>query len=160
MQGTVRASLQKEGCSACPGPCPAPPLEESNTVTWSSKVLEQTRGTRQPSDCTSASLTGCSLNSCLCNSFQLFVDVGLYIDLLSSVKNQFYMILLFSEVFFISAELLILTKKKEHLGFSFVVLIRKTVSRFPLLVQPAVLMNNKSIMAISLQTLYTQVLLL
>lgn len=117
MQRTVRASLQKEGCSACPGPCPAPPLEESNTVTWSSKVLEQTRGTRQPSDCTSASLAGGSLNSCLSNSFQLFVGVGLYIDLLSSVKNQFYMILLFSEVFFISAELLILTKKKSILAF-------------------------------------------
>ena len=117
MQRTVRASLQKEGCSACPGPCPAPPLEESNTVTWSSKVLEQTRDTRQPSDCTSASLAGGSLNSCLSNSFQLFVGVGLYIDLLSSVKNQFYMILLFSEVFFISAELLILTKKKSILAF-------------------------------------------
>ena len=88
------------------------------------------------------------------------MGVGLYIDLLSSVKNKFYMILLFSKVFFLSGELLILTKKNEHLGFSFVVLIRKTVSRFPLLVQPAVLMNNKGNMAVSLQTLYTQVLLL
>ena len=67
-------------------------------MTWSSKVLEQTRGTWQPSDCTSASLAGCSLNSCLYNSFQLFVGVGLYIDLRSSVKNKFYMILLFSKV--------------------------------------------------------------
>ena len=59
--------------------------------------------------------------------------MGLYIELLSSVKNQFYVILLFSKVFFfLSGELLILTKNEEHLGFSFVVLIRKNGVKIPI----------------------------
>ena len=59
--------------------------------------------------------------------------MGLYIELLSSVKNQFYVILLFSKVFFfLSGELLILTKNEEHLGFSFVVLIRKNGVEIPI----------------------------
>ena len=104
----MRALLRKEECSACPAPCPAPPLEESDTGTWSSKVPEQAGVHKRP---LFFPRQGRSQSSCLCDSVQFFAGVGLCTDLLSSVKNQFYMILLFSKVFFLSGELLILTKK-------------------------------------------------